>query len=55
MPLIGIRRRERLDEAMAALDLNLTATEFDQLDAAFAHGAIVGDRYPPFVMSYAAR
>nr|WP_207213843.1 aldo/keto reductase [Sorangium cellulosum] len=55
VPLVGIRRRARLDENLPALDVRVSPDELAQLDAAFAPGAIVGDRYPPFVMKYAAR
>lgn len=55
VPLIGINRRARLDENLAAIDVTLTADERAELDAAFAPGKIVGDRYPTFVMKYAAR
>ncbi|WP_437877273.1 aldo/keto reductase [Sorangium sp. So ce513] len=55
VPLVGISRRARLDENLPALDVRVSPDELAQLDAAFAPGAIVGDRYPPFVMKYAAR
>lgn len=55
VPLIGMRRRARLAENRAVLDIALSAADLDALDRAFAPGAIVGDRYPAFVQKYAAR
>jgi aryl-alcohol dehydrogenase-like predicted oxidoreductase len=55
VPLIGMRRRSRLAENLAILDIQLTEAELNLLDRAFQPGAIVGDRYPAFVQNYAAR
>ncbi|XXY35475.1 hypothetical protein WMF04_32830 [Sorangium sp. So ce260] len=43
------------DESLSALDVRVSPDELAQLDAAFAPGALVGDRYPSFVMKYAAQ
>ncbi len=53
--LAGARNRPRLAENLAALDLTFTAGELAMLDTAFAPGAIRGERYPAFVLKYAAR
>ena len=45
VPLIGARRRDRLSEALAALDVTLSAGELDAIDAAAPEGAIAGTRY----------
>ena len=42
-PLIGARRRDRLQEALGALDLDLDAA---RVEAASPAGAAAGDRYP---------
>ncbi len=55
VPLIGMRRRARLAENLAILDIRFAPDELATLDRAFAPGAIVGDRYPPFVQKLAAR
>ena len=55
VPLIGMRRRARLAENLAILDLRLAPDELAALDRAFGPGAILGDRYPPFVQKLAAR
>ena len=47
--LLGMNRRSRLPENIGALDITLSAEEGDELDNAFAHGAIVGDRGPSHV------
>ena len=45
-PLIGARRRDRLTEALGALDLKLTAEDFARVEAAAPIGATAGTRYP---------
>ncbi|MFJ9839612.1 aldo/keto reductase [Kitasatospora sp. NPDC101155] len=45
VPLIGARRRERLTEALGALDVTLTAEDLAAIDAAVPAGAAAGDRY----------
>jgi aryl-alcohol dehydrogenase-like predicted oxidoreductase len=45
VPLVGARRRDRLDEALGALDLELDETALDRLEAAFPPGVAEGDRY----------
>src|ERR1700677_3874882 len=45
IPLIGTKRRERLTEALSALDLTLSSDELGALDAAVPAGAVAGDRY----------
>ncbi|WP_342725359.1 aldo/keto reductase [Bradyrhizobium sp. B097] len=46
VPLVGARRRERLTEALGALDVKLTATHLATLAEAFPPGAAAGGRYP---------
>jgi aryl-alcohol dehydrogenase-like predicted oxidoreductase len=45
VPLIGARRRDRLAEALAALDLNLSAGDLAAIERAVPPGAAAGDRY----------
>lgn len=45
VPLVGARRRDRLAEALGALDLNLTADDLAQIERAVPLGAAAGDRY----------
>jgi aryl-alcohol dehydrogenase-like predicted oxidoreductase len=45
VPLIGTKRRMRLAEALAALDLTLTASDLAAIEAAVPRGAVAGDRY----------
>jgi aryl-alcohol dehydrogenase-like predicted oxidoreductase len=45
VPLIGTKRRERLTEALGALELALTADELAAIEAAVPHSAVAGDRY----------
>lgn len=45
IPLIGARRRERLNEALGALDLHLSAEQLAQIEAAIPSDAAAGDRY----------
>jgi aryl-alcohol dehydrogenase-like predicted oxidoreductase len=46
VPLVGARRRDRLTEALGALDIKLTPTQLAALDQAFPHGIAAGGRYP---------
>src|SRR5947207_8902963 len=47
IPLIGTKRRDRLDEALKALDLTLSADDLAAIEAAVPAGAVAGDRYAP--------
>jgi aryl-alcohol dehydrogenase-like predicted oxidoreductase len=49
VPLVGARTRERLTEALRALDLEL---DFDRIEAAVPNGAAKGDRYPAAQMAH---
>jgi aryl-alcohol dehydrogenase-like predicted oxidoreductase len=51
VPLIGARRREQLDEALAALELDLTAEQLAEVEAAIPADAARGDRYPAEAMA----
>ena len=46
VPLIGARRRERLTEALGALDVKLTSAHLAALAKAFPPGVASGNRYP---------
>ena len=45
IPLIGTKRRDRLAEALGALDLALTAGELQAIEEAVPAAAVAGDRY----------
>jgi aryl-alcohol dehydrogenase-like predicted oxidoreductase len=45
IPLIGTKRRDRLTEALAALELELTPAELAAIEAAVPPGEVAGDRY----------
>ncbi|MFI6503015.1 aldo/keto reductase [Nonomuraea typhae] len=45
VPLIGARRRERLAEALGALDVTLSRADLDAIEAAIPPGAAAGTRY----------
>lgn len=55
LPLLGMSRPARIPENLQALDIVFTADERATLDKAFAPDAIIGDRYPDFVMKLAAQ
>jgi len=46
VPIPGTKRREYLEQNVAASDVELTAEELRALDAAAPPGAAAGDRYP---------
>ncbi|MGW2861068.1 aldo/keto reductase [Streptomyces sp. NPDC001205] len=52
VPLVGARRRDRLTEALGALDVELTAADLAAIEAAVPAGAAAGDRYPEAQMAH---
>jgi aryl-alcohol dehydrogenase-like predicted oxidoreductase len=46
VPLVGARRRERLIEALGALDVRLSSKDLAALASAVPTEAVAGDRYP---------
>jgi aryl-alcohol dehydrogenase-like predicted oxidoreductase len=51
VPLIGARRRERLTEALGALDIELNADDLARIEEAIPVGAASGERYQPEQMA----
>jgi aryl-alcohol dehydrogenase-like predicted oxidoreductase len=51
VPLIGARRRDRLHEALGALNLELTGTQLAAIEDAIPSGAAAGERYPEWGMA----
>jgi aryl-alcohol dehydrogenase-like predicted oxidoreductase len=47
IPLIGTKRRDRLAEALKALDLTLSADDLAAIEAAVPAAAVAGGRYAP--------
>jgi aryl-alcohol dehydrogenase-like predicted oxidoreductase len=52
VPLVGARRRDRLTEALGALEVKLTAADLADLAKAFPPGAAAGGRYPDAQLAY---
>jgi aryl-alcohol dehydrogenase-like predicted oxidoreductase len=50
VPLVGARRRDRLAEALGALDITLDAADLAAIERAVPAGAAAGDRYAPAAM-----
>ena len=50
VPLVGARRRDRLTEALGALNLELTADDLARIDRVVPPGVAAGDRYDPAQM-----
>jgi len=51
VPLVGARRRNRLHEALGALDLQLDADDLERIEQAVPAGAAAGERYPEPLMA----
>ncbi len=51
VPLVGARRRDRLHEALGALDVELTATDLERIERAVPPGAAAGTRYAAPLMA----
>ena len=52
VPLIGARRRDRLSEALGALDVNLTADDLAAIEATVPVEAVAGTRYAEAMMAH---
>ncbi len=52
VPLVGARTRERLTEALGALDLHLTADDLARIEAAMPADQVAGTRYDAAQMSF---
>jgi aryl-alcohol dehydrogenase-like predicted oxidoreductase len=52
VPLVGARRRDRLTEALGALDLALGPADLALVEAAIPVGSAAGDRYAPSQMAH---
>ncbi|MFF3642242.1 aldo/keto reductase [Streptomyces sp. NPDC002564] len=52
VPLVGARRRDRLDEALGALDMTLDDADLAAIEAAVPAGAAAGARYPQAQMAH---
>ncbi|MEV7370080.1 aldo/keto reductase [Streptomyces sp. NPDC090301] len=52
VPLVGARRRDRLAEALGALDVTLDAADLAAIEEAVPAGAAAGDRYPAAQMAH---
>jgi aryl-alcohol dehydrogenase-like predicted oxidoreductase len=46
VPIPGTKRRERLEENVSALDVELSNDDLERIEAAFPKGATAGARYP---------
>jgi aryl-alcohol dehydrogenase-like predicted oxidoreductase len=45
VPLVGARRRDQLEEALGALDVELSADDLARIEQAIPSDAAAGDRY----------
>lgn len=52
VPLVGARRRDRLAEALGALEIALDADDLTRIEAAVPAGSAAGDRYDPSQMAH---
>ncbi|QNQ08098.1 aldo/keto reductase [Sphingomonas alpina] len=52
VPLVGARRRDRLSEALGALDVVLSGEDLAAIEHAVPKGAAAGDRYPTPLMAH---
>ncbi|MCC3772744.1 aldo/keto reductase [Streptomyces sp. UNOC14_S4] len=52
VPLVGARRRDRLTEALGALDVTLDAADLAAIEQAVPADAAAGDRYPADQMAH---
>ena len=50
VPLVGARNRDRLDESLAALDVELSPSDVDQVESTVPPGAVAGTRYNEYLI-----
>lgn len=50
VPLVGARRRDRLDESLGALDVELGPSDVEQIERTVPPGAAAGTRYNTYLM-----
>jgi aryl-alcohol dehydrogenase-like predicted oxidoreductase len=55
VPIPGTKRRTYLESNAAAVDVELTTGDLEELDRAFRPGAAAGERYPPDLMRWIDR
>ena len=55
IPIPGTKRRKYLEENVAALEIELTPADLEQIEAIFEPGAASGDRYAPAMMAAIAQ
>jgi aryl-alcohol dehydrogenase-like predicted oxidoreductase len=51
VPLVGARRRNRLAEALGALDVELSDDDLAAIEGAIPQEAVAGERYDPRQMA----
>ncbi|MFE3325030.1 aldo/keto reductase [Streptomyces sp. NPDC059176] len=52
VPLVGARRRDRLEEALGALDVTFDAAELEAVEKAVPRDSAAGERYPESQMAH---
>ncbi|MFD9373395.1 aldo/keto reductase [Streptomyces sp. NPDC060020] len=52
VPLVGARRRDRLTEALGAMDITFSAADLAAIEEAVPAGAAAGERYPEAQMAH---
>jgi aryl-alcohol dehydrogenase-like predicted oxidoreductase len=52
VPLVGARKRERLDEALGALELSLSSADLAAIEKAVPKGSAAGGRYPEALLAH---
>jgi pyridoxine 4-dehydrogenase len=51
VPLVGARKRNRIDEALGALDIELSPSDVEQIERAVPPDTVAGTRYNAYLMS----
>jgi aryl-alcohol dehydrogenase-like predicted oxidoreductase len=55
VPIPGTTKLHRLEENINAADLELTASDRQEIDAALSSVTVQGDRYPPHLQARVGR
>jgi pyridoxine 4-dehydrogenase len=51
VPLVGARKRDRLDEALGALDIELSPSDVERIERAARLNTVAVTRYNAYLMS----
>ena len=52
VPLVGARKRDRLDESLGAVEIELGPSDVEQIERTVSPGTVAGARYNEYLMGH---